>query len=746
MKQEPKNFLLSILALVIVSIISIASISTYLNISIFKQQMNDNIKNYKKEFLERNKKEVYRKVRLVDNSIKYQINKIENNLKESLKDRIKTSLKIAQYIYNRQKGKMPNKEIKKRIAAHLSSINFNENRGYYFTYDAITTETYGHIMKKFIGALTSKVYDTKGVNIHDAHIKALKNNNIAFVKRYFYKPNDKSKGFPKIVCVGKFEPLNLIIGTGEYLDVIEKQIKMSIIDRFKDFQKDKNNYLFFLDLHNINGGDKFATVILNSNRPDLIGRKINDNNKDLKGQEYRKSYLKNLRKSGEGYTKYWYKKPNKKEIKLKMSYFYLQKDWNWIIASGFYFEDIEMQINKEKMAYIKYTNDTIYKTLFIIGILSFIIIIIAILVSLRIDKTIKDALDELDQKNKNFKYLLDTTMEAIVISNENGNIINCNEASIGLFDFEDKSKLIGKNIINFVAKHELSKLQKSLTNKYDTPKPYDLLKSDGTLFHALASGRDMIMDDKKVRISIVLDLTDIKEQEKILFSQAKMANMGAMIGNIAHQWKQPLSIISMTSSNIRVQKDLGVLDIEDLPKETIIIEKQVQYLSNTIDTFRNFLKEKKEFKEVTLQDRIDLALHISGLVLKDSGIELKNNIDYSNPINISLVIGELAEVIINIINNARDILIERNIQEPWVLLDLIQEEDKVIITIEDNGGGIPTKILPNIFDEYFTTKSDDKGTGLGLHMSYQIICNSLQGKIYAKNTENGAKFFIELSL
>ena len=168
-----------------------------------------------------------------------------------------------------------------------------------------------------------------------------------------------------------------------------------------------------------------------------------------------------------------------------------------------------------------------------------------------------------------------------------------------------------------------------------------------------------------------------KKQEQQLYEIEKMAQMGEMIGNIAHQWRQPLSIISTAASGIQVQQELELLAKKDLDKYTNAIIQNTEYLSEAIDTFRNFIKEK----------------------------ELMN---------------------------------------PWIKINLEEKETYVVITIEDNAGGIPTDILPKIFDPYFTTKHKSIGTGLVLHMSKAIIHNSLKGKFYAKNTEDGAKFFIEL--
>ena len=237
-----------------------------------------------------------------------------------------------------------------------------------------------------------------------------------------------------------------------------------------------------------------------------------------------------------------------------------------------------------------------------------------------------------------------------------------------------------------------------------------------------------------------------KSQESLLLEQAKLASMGEMVENIAHQWRQPLSAISTASTGLKMQKEFDTMSDEAFNKSMDLINSQAQYLSTTIDTFRNFIKEKKESKEVILQDRIKIVLDIVNTTLRNNHIELKDNIDYNNPVRVMLVIGELSQVIINIINNAKDILLEKNIKGPLIVIDLTKEENHVTITIEDNGGGIPDDAMTKIFKPYFTTKDQSQGTGLGLYMSYKIITESLKGKLYAKNTENGAKFFIELPL
>ncbi|MCK5294319.1 MAG: HAMP domain-containing histidine kinase, partial [Arcobacteraceae bacterium] len=234
------------------------------------------------------------------------------------------------------------------------------------------------------------------------------------------------------------------------------------------------------------------------------------------------------------------------------------------------------------------------------------------------------------------------------------------------------------------------------------------------------------------------------------------ASMGEMIGNIAHQWRQPLATINSSIIGIKTKIAMEKYDLskeEERGSFLILlntkfnsIENNVEYLSTTIDTFQDFIKEKKEIKKVILQDRIDLTLNILEVSLSNNFIELKNNVDYKKPIEITMVIGELSQVLTNIINNAKDVLKQNKVDKPWIAISLVKKENIAIITIEDNGGGIPDDIMPRIFDPYFTTKHESQGTGLGLHMSYKIIVESLKGRLWAENTNNGAKFFIELSL
>ncbi len=353
--------------------------------------------------------------------------------------------------------------------------------------------------------------------------------------------------------------------------------------------------------------------------------------------------------------------------------------------------------------------------------------------------------EEIELKNLKFKKMLNSTMEGITLV-ENGIIIDINDAGLNLYGITDKSKLIGLKAFDMIADESLElAMQKATLDRYE---PYELylLRYDKSKYPALMQASELIDKDSNIRIITVIDLTDIKEKERLLSQSGKMAQMGEMIGNIAHQWRQPLSVITTAATGVQVKKEYDILSDQELNNYLESIITNANHLSETIDIFRNFIKEKVELKDVVIQDRIDNALGIINTRMSSKHVSLINNINYEEKLKVVIVVGELSQVIINIINNAIDVLVEKDVKEKWVKIDLTNDDEMVVLTIEDNAGGIPEDILPKIFEPYFTTKHQSIGTGIGLYMSYDIIVNHMHGKLYAKNTNNGAKFHIEIPM
>ncbi len=236
-----------------------------------------------------------------------------------------------------------------------------------------------------------------------------------------------------------------------------------------------------------------------------------------------------------------------------------------------------------------------------------------------------------------------------------------------------------------------------------------------------------------------------REKEQQLFEQSKRAQIGEMIGNIAHQWRQPLSVISTAISGMQLQKEMGILDDNEFNNTTKTIMDTTQYLSKIIDEFRDFIDSKNEFSDFILQDAMDKTLRVNGATLKSNHIKLIKRYK-ETPIHIHSIQGEISQVILNIINNAKDILCERDIENREIIISITTNGNNAVIMIEDNAGGIEEDILPKIFDPYFTTRHQSQGKGIGLYMCNTIVTQNLKGEINATNGTKGALFSIEIPI
>jgi len=251
---------------------------------------------------------------------------------------------------------------------------------------------------------------------------------------------------------------------------------------------------------------------------------------------------------------------------------------------------------------------------------------------------------------------------------------------------------------------------------------------------------------------IIIEVEKSKDIESKLFQSEKMVSMGEMIGNIAHQWRQPLSAISTCATGMLMQKEYNLLTDKDFIENCKNINKHVQYLSQTIDDFRNYIKGDREKRTFTLKEDIDSFLHLIEGSLKKEEIQILT--DIGEDIIIDGYPNELVQCFINIYNNAKDAYNEKNIVDKHLFISSKKEKDSIQIMIKDNAGGISDDIITKIFEPYFTTKHQNQGTGLGLHMTYTLIFEGMDGRIevnnrtfdYNDNIYTGAEFTITLPI
>jgi ABC-type amino acid transport substrate-binding protein/nitrogen-specific signal transduction histidine kinase len=230
---------------------------------------------------------------------------------------------------------------------------------------------------------------------------------------------------------------------------------------------------------------------------------------------------------------------------------------------------------------------------------------------------------------------------------------------------------------------------------------------------------------------IVFEVDKSKKMEHKLFESEKMAAMGEMIGNIAHQWRQPLSVISTSATGVVMQKEYGILTDEQLIHFMDEINNSAQFLSQTIDDFRDLVKGDSLPESFNLTENLNRCLAIETPILKNNDIELIKHFDDS--LELVSLPNALVQSMINIVNNAKDVLLEKVKDDRYIFISTYKANAHVVIEVKDNGGGIPENVIEHIFEPYFTTKHKEQGTGLGLNMTYTMITKDMKGKIEAMN-------------
>lgn len=355
--------------------------------------------------------------------------------------------------------------------------------------------------------------------------------------------------------------------------------------------------------------------------------------------------------------------------------------------------------------------------------------------------------------------IYENTKEGIFITNLQGDILSANKAFTDITGYT-KEEILGKNPkflksnkhpISFYKElwEEINKngyWEGEIINKNKNGKCYPQWLTINTVYD---------LDNEPINyIAVFSDFTKLKEQEKLLrekdhimFQQSKMASMGEMLRNIAHQWRQPLSVISSSASGLKLKHELEILHQEEIPEFCDGILKSSKYLSDTIDDFTDFFKNQNQKANFSIKDAIQRAIILSSASLKNNDIELKTQIE---EVSIYGVENEFVQVLLNLINNAKDALKNIKIENKTITIKSLIEKNLLKISIKDNAGGVPLKFIDKIFEPYFTTKDKLQGTGIGLYMSQEIITNHLNGTIKVLNYKNkeqkGAEFIIEIPL
>ncbi len=362
--------------------------------------------------------------------------------------------------------------------------------------------------------------------------------------------------------------------------------------------------------------------------------------------------------------------------------------------------------------------------------------------------------------NRNFAGVLNSINAIIYVSDfKNNEIIFANNYAISKF-----GEIVGKTV--FAATKNKMELGSSGQELF----AYEYYNEVSNEWYAATDKKAIWMDGQGVKISICFDISDrknaeeklkeinerlqdmideavaeVRRKDKLLIQQSKMAAMGEMIGAIAHQWRQPLNALGLMIQDFKISYQLNDLNDEYVNKITGDAMTQVRHMSKTIDDFRNFFRPDKPKAVFVLQDTIEEALKIVAPQLDNAKITVIRNSEQT-PLKVDGYENEFKQVVLNLITNAKDAIVEKKDDGGKLEIGVVADAAKAILTVNDNGGGIKDEALDKVFEPYFTTKDQGKGTGIGLYMCKMIIEDNMNGSIFAFNVDGGARFQVELTL
>ena len=530
--------------------------------------------------------------------------------------------------------------------------------------------------------------------------------------------------------------------------------KEKTIERIKSVLRtiefNDNGYLFIYQMDGKN--------ILNSSFTDIEGKNL-WNFQDANGT-YIIQEMSNILKTKDEtfYDWYWQKTPDNPKNFKKFGFFKKFEPYNLFIGAGYYEEDFNKQTQSRILKKLNSFELKAPEHIFIYDLKGLCLVN---------PKKELIGLNRYDVKNSDGKYNLRDTLEFTQKNKEGfirynatvklNNAIKSNDKVSYVKLYEDWGWVIGsgfyleelENIIQRKKEALIVSNDKAIRNIIFVGLFITILMLiissylSKTIYNIFSNYKSKINDE----------MNNVIEKERLLIQQSKMATMGEMIGSIAHQWKQPLSVISMANGLLRINREVKDFSTEkEMDSAIDDIDESVHNLSQTIDDFRNFFNPNKQKESFDISEVINDTFKLISSQLRNNNIEVIKNIE---EVEVHGLKNELLQTLINLLKNAKEELVKKpSTDKRYIFIDVYKGKSNLIIKIKDNANGIPDEIMGNIFDAYYTTKEKDGGTGIGLYICKQIIEESMKGKISVSNVEykyqnitySGAEFILFIPL
>lgn len=548
----------------------------------------------------------------------YKYNRLEEDIKTELSQRVDMAYESARFIYEKYEGKKDKREIKERIVDALNQMTYSAKKDYIFIADFNGNNVLSRSPLLNQENISGYV-DVDGRSIILEEIQKVRKIGEGFLESNFYSGAGK-----QIILVKNLDMYDWYIGSS--INVLQKQesLKETLLSMVKSIPIDSADFMGLYD------GRK--SIFLSKNMREFLG------------EESLEVISKNLSKKST-----WYKD-------TLDGYYYYSKYYeplDWYLVYGFGISKMsKKEFNKQRELEVMLDNELEFIMKASASIVVFVVIL-SLLLSRKINQIFSQYQTEVQTRTD-----------------------------------------------------ELEKLNQSLEQRI----------SDGLKAH--------------------------REKDKMLIQQSKMAEMGDMLSMIAHQWRQPLNQMSYLFMNIESAYEYKELTKEYLDEKLKEGNNLLEFMSMTIDDFRNYFRPDKDKEFVLVSDLVNTSVSLMQKSLEINGVSVEVDAKGRNLTHIYK--NEFIQVMLNLIKNAKDILVDKQVQDPKITINSNCDSEKLIVEVCDNGGGIDEAIIDKIFDPYFSTKDKQSGTGLGLYMSKMIIEEHLNGKLSVRNSEEGACFKIEV--
>jgi PAS domain S-box-containing protein len=749
----------------------------YLWVAAELSRFKDEANTLRVSYLEGRKEVLKREASQALSFIKYMQSQTEYRLRESIKNRVNEAYSIAENIYQKQKDTNSIEEIQTTIKEALRPIRFNKDRGYYFAFTMDGIETLFAAKPEMEGKNMLRVKGGKGEFVVSDMLGIIQKKGEGFYKYTWPKPGSEGY-FPKIAFVKLFEPIGWVIGTGEYINDVEKDIQEECINWISNIRFGKDGYVFVGQWDGLSLSGPAAS----KNMYDV---------EDLNGVKIVQELIE-AAKAGGGFVHYVLPKFEGKRHSPKLSYAIGVPEWEWYLGSGVYVNEIEDAIDLKQAKLNKRIRVNILNILFVIvALISFIFIIVKLL-SNRIRDNLssfkrffdlaaseniqikqhelhfseffqlavsandmlenrKRAEKSLRASEKRFRDLSELLPEVIFEADKDMNLTFVNRHAYSMFGYSKQDFEKGLNGFDMIAPEDRKRARENITKRFQGEAfgahEYRGLRKDGSIIPVLFHTALIVIKGTVAGFrGIVVDITDRKKIEEHLLQDQKMKSMGTLAGGIAHDFNNILA---------------GIIGYTELSRMSVPEESRISgYLDNIMtagsrakDLVRQILtfsrQTDQELKPVSVKVIIIEALKLLRASLP-STIEIRQNIKSD-----SLVMGDptqIHQIIMNLCTNAGQAMQETGGTLTVDLIDIeldrvaaahypdLEPRPYINLTVSDTGHGMPPDVLDQIFDPFFTTKEQGQGTGMGLAVVHGIL-KSYGGAIYAQSELNKGSIF-----